>query len=187
MNKALIVIDVQVDFCPGGALAVPNGDKVIPIINKLRKKFDMVAFTKDWHPSDHCSFRNHKGMWPTHCIKNTSGSDFHPNLDVRDNDTIFYKGIYSDAECYSAFQDDLRRTTGLSKFIYLHSLDELYVCGIALDYCVKATVIDITNNNCVPYLITDACAAVNNNPEDGQKAIAVMKISGAKIITSDQI
>lgn len=187
MTRALVIVDVQVDFCPGGALAVPDGDKVVPIINELRKKFHVVALTKDWHPENHCSFKEFGGMWPPHCVTATPGASLHPDIVTKDGDIIIYKGIYHDADCYSAFADDEKRSTGLSKLLRVRHVDELYVCGLALDYCVKATVMDATGNGCRPFLVIDACAAVNASPGDDQEAITAMKAAGATVVTSDQI
>ena len=153
MKSALILVDLQNDFLPGGALAVPHGDEVIPLANELLRRFDVVVATKDWHPSDHGSFAaNHKGkkpgdriildgieqiLWPVHCVQNTQGAEFAPLFDTSRIAQVFHKGTERNIDSYSTFFDNAhRRHTGLAHYLEKRSIKEIYLMGLALDYCV---------------------------------------------------
>lgn len=180
MKKALLIVDVQNDFCPGGALAVNDGDKIVPIINQIENKFDIVISSQDWHPATTVHFEK----WPPHCIAGTFGADFHPNLNTDKIDLKLLKGTGNKDDGYSAFE-----ATNVSLIDYLHEnqVSELYVCGLATDYCVKATVLDAIKNGFHSYVITDAVAAVNIEKGDDKKALNEMYLNGCTLIESEEI
>lgn len=202
--KALIIVDVQNDFIPGGALAVKDGDKIVPIINELQSKFDFIVATQDWHPPDHGSFAaNHKGkrvgefvdlngvnqiLWPVHCIQRSFGAEFHKDLKKENWKAIFQKGTNPIVDSYSGFFDNNKQgDTGLSNFLKESGVNEIFVCGLAMDYCVKYTVLDGLSEGFVTTLIKDACRAVNLNAQDEYHAIKEMERCGAKIICSEDL
>ncbi|MEJ5315467.1 MAG: nicotinamidase [Tenuifilum sp.] len=178
--KALIVVDVQNDFCPGGALAVTDGDKVVDPINELSKQFEAdglpIIFTRDWHPANHLSFKENGGIWPPHCIAGTPGAAFHPNLYFPSVAFLVSKATEPDMEAYSGFQG-----TGLASWLRQIDVDELVVAGLATDYCVKNTVIDAIKLGFKVTLALNAIKAVNVNPIDGETAINEMKSLGVQI------
>lgn len=200
--KALIIIDIQNDFTSGGALAVPGGDDIIPVVNGLQKHFDLVIATQDWHPANHKSFAsNHPGkkpydkivlgghdqvLWPDHCIRGTLGADFHPSLDMRRVEAIFRKGMNSEVDSYSGFYDNGHaKSTGLAGYLEDRGVKELYVCGLAGDYCVYFTASDAIDEGYKTFLIEDATRAIT---EDGFKA-AKNEITdmGGEVITSSSL
>jgi nicotinamidase/pyrazinamidase len=202
--KALIVVDVQNDFCHGGALAVPEGDRIVPIINQMQTKFNLIVATQDWHPADHGSFAaNHPGknigevielnglmqiLWPVHCVENTPGADFHPGLDRRRIAGIFHKGTDPGVDSYSGFFDNgHRKSTGLGEYLKEQGVDEIYVCGLTTDYCAKYSTLDALDLGFKTHLIEDACRGVNLTPGDVEKAIAEMKAKGVAVCTSGEI
>ncbi len=206
MNSALLIVDVQNDFCEGGALEVKNGNKVIPVINKLvkSKKFDFIIATQDWHPRNHKSFAsNHKNknvydvvtlngieqiLWPDHCIQRTKGAKFHKDLNLGDKYYVFKKGKNPNIDSYSGFyENDHKTSTGLSEFLTKHNVNKVYITGLATDYCVKFTTLDAIKEGFQTYIIKDAIKGVNVKREDSQKAIKEMKDRGCKIITSKKI
>jgi nicotinamidase/pyrazinamidase len=180
MKKVLLIVDVQNDFCPGGALAVNDGDKIVPIINQIQDKFDFVISSQDWHPANTVHFEK----WPPHCIAGTFGADFHPNLITDKIDLKLLKGTGNKDDGYSAFE-----ATNVSLIDYLHEnqITDLFVCGLATDYCVKATVLDALENGFHTYVITDAVAAVNMEKGDDTKALNEMYRKGCTLIESDEI
>jgi nicotinamidase/pyrazinamidase len=199
--KALIIVDVQNDFLPGGALAVPQGDQVIPVINDLSLEFDLVFTTQDWHPANHCSFAasypdkkigdrilidgQEQILWPVHCVQNTNGAqlaaELHPK--VISGGVHISKGIDERVDSYSGFFENLRkRTTGLETLLRQHGADDLTIVGLATDYCVKATALDARSLGFKVTVVLDACRAVNLSPDDSAKAIAVMRAAGAKMV-----
>jgi nicotinamidase/pyrazinamidase len=201
--KALLIVDMQYDFLPGGSLAVNEGDETTPLINRLQKSFDFVVATQDWHPANHKSFAaNHPGkepgecidlngvqqvLWPVHCVQGSSGADFHSQLSKSTWKAIFQKGQNQFVDSYSAFFDNNRNgNTGLSAFLKEAGVDKLYVCGLALDYCVKFTVLDGLSEGFQVYLIYDASKAVNLSPDDGYKALREMEAAGAQLIQSEE-
>lgn len=179
--KALIVVDVQNDFCPGGALAVTDGDKVVDPINELSKQFEAdglpIIFTRDWHPANHLSFKENGGIWPPHCIAGTPGAAFHPNLYFPSVAFLVSKATEPDMEAYSGFQG-----TGLASWLRQIDVDELVVAGLATDYCVKNTVIDAIKLGFKVTVSLNAIKAVNVNPTDGEAAINEMKSLGVQIV-----
>ena len=206
MKKALIVVDVQNDFCEGGALEVKNGNEIIPVINSLISSvfFDLIIATQDWHPHDHKSFAsNHRGkkiydviqlkgitqvLWPDHCIQRKKGARFHKDLILGKNVKVFKKGKDKNIDSYSGFYDnDHKSSTGLSEYLKQKSIDEVYVTGLATDYCVKFTALDSVKEGFKTYVIKDAVRGVNVSKDDSKKAIVEMKEKGIKIITSKRI
>jgi len=178
--KALIIVDVQVDFCPGGALAAAGGDKIIPVINSLMDKFDLVVASRDWHPAQTIHF----DKWPVHCVRESHGADFHPQLKADKIQQQFLKGTENRDDGYSAFE---ATNKNLTDFLKEHKIDELFVTGLATDYCVKATALDSVKNGFKTSVIEDAIAAVNVQPKDGQEAIEAMKKTGVKFIKASDI
>lgn len=204
MKRALVIVDVQNDFVPGGALAVAEGDKVVPIINLLQEKFGLVLATQDWHPANHGSFAaNHPNravgeliqlnglpqiLWPVHCVQHSKGADFHPGLSRDKWKAIFQKGTNPMVDSYSGFFDNGKLgDTGLGGFLKKEGVDQIYVCGLATDYCVKFTVLDALAQGFETILVADACRAVNLANGDGDMAIDEMVRAGAKITDSASI
>ena len=185
--RALLVIDCQNDFITG-SLAV-GAAEIIPIINDLQKKFNLVIYTQDYHPANHSSFTIFGGIWPPHCVQGTDGVAFHPDLEVRalgSEATIVQKGTDKAIDSYSGFYDnDHKHATGLKDL--LNSVTEVYVVGIALDYCVKFTALDAVTEGFKTFLVIDACRAVNINPGDDGKAILDMIKAGVGIVHSKNV
>jgi|TARA_B110000438_G_scaffold261285_1_gene271873 nicotinamidase/pyrazinamidase len=179
-HDALIVVDVQNDFLPGGSLAVSDGDAVIPVINNCMKlsqaKGLPIYATRDWHPTDHCSFVENGGTWPEHCVAGSTGAQFSEDLALPNNVTIINKGTDKDKEAYSGFQD-----TDLSDQLHKKGIKRVIVGGLATDYCVLNTVYDALTNDLDVVLLTHAIRAVNVNPRDGERAIESMIERGAEI------
>ncbi len=206
MKKALIVVDVQNDFCEGGALEVKNGNEVIPVINKLIESniFDFIIATQDWHPRNHKSFAsNHKNkkvydeiklngitqvLWPDHCIQRTKGAKFHNELNLGNNYFVFKKGKNPEIDSYSGFyENDHKTSTGLKEFLRKHKIEEVYITGLATDYCVKFTAIDAAKEGFKTLVVKDAVRGVNITKNDSQLAFEEMKKNGCKILSSKQI
>src|SRR6185503_734380 len=187
LEGALILVDVQNDFCPGGALAVDGGDEIVPIINKLIPGFSVVISTQDWHPADHISFKQRGGPWPPHCVQGSHGADLHSDLKTDTISHYFRKASTSDKDDYSEFAgtDDEGRT--LDDVLKEQGLNRLYVAGLATDYCVLETVLDGLNLGYEVYAVTDAMKAVNVNPDDGDKALRKMSDNGARLVHSDEL
>jgi nicotinamidase/pyrazinamidase len=183
---ALIVVDLQNDFCPGGALAVKDGDKIIPTINKLMNFFLTkslpVFLTRDWHPPDHCSFIQQGGKWPPHCVKHTWGAMFHPNLEVPKNALIISKATKRDKEAYSGFEG-----TNLLPKLRSFGVQKVVVTGLATDYCVKNTVLDALKLGLEVLLPKDCTKGVNLRPRDSTEALNEMKQCGAVIGSSRMV
>jgi nicotinamidase/pyrazinamidase len=182
-KKALIVVDVQNDFCPGGSLAVTDGDEVVAPLNKLVKEFldrgEPVFKTRDWHPANTKHFRPH-GVWPVHCVQNTYGAEFHPDLSDDPRIKIISKGIDESADGYSGFDG-----TNLTELLRAEQVEEVWVGGLATDYCVKHTVLDALREGFRVKALADAMRAVNLNADDGAKAIGEMRAAGAEIVGSE--
>ncbi len=178
--KALLVVDVQNDFCPGGALAVPRGDEVVPVINELMRKFRFIVASKDWHPPESVHFKK----WPVHCVRDSKGAEFHPHLDVGRIDEVFLKGTSNKDDGYSAFE---ATSDDLDAVLKKKRVDELYVAGLATDYCVRASALDAVRKGFQTYVVSDAVAAVNVRPEDGRLALEEMKRAGVQLVTSQDI
>ncbi|MDB5297016.1 MAG: isochorismatase hydrolase [Phycisphaerales bacterium] len=215
--NALILVDLQNDFVPGGALAVPGGDAVVAVTNRLlaggavrargaspteRLRFDLVVSTQDWHPADHKSFAaNHPGrspgdvidlgglpqvLWPVHCVQGTPGADFLPGLDRSRVERVFQKGTDPAVDSYSGFFDNgQRKATGLGEYLKGRGVTDVYVLGLATDYCVKFTALDAIGLGFHVHLIEDACRGVNLRPGDVAAAVEAMRAAGVAVIRSD--
>lgn len=183
-KKALIVVDVQNDFCPGGSLAVANGDEVVAPLNQLIKEFldrgEPVYKTRDWHPAKTKHFQAYGGVWPVHCVQGTFGSEFHADLSDDPRATVISKGMDETADGYSGFDG-----TNLSQLLKEEGVDEVWVGGLATDYCVKHTVIDARREGFRVKALADAMRAVNVNADDGAKAVEEMRESGAEIVGNE--
>src|SRR5438132_4458946 len=183
-SAALIVVDVQNDFCPGGTLAVKAGDKIIPPLNALVEAFTAsnlpVFFTRDWHPPDHCSFKGKGGPWPSHCVRNSKGAEFHPDLHVPEKALVVSKATEPDKEAYSGFQG-----TDLSSTLKKMGVAELFIGGLATDYCVKNTVRDALREGFLVNVLTDCVRGVNLKRTDSASALKWMKARGAKEMVSE--
>ncbi|SFE18993.1 bifunctional nicotinamidase/pyrazinamidase [Thermophagus xiamenensis] len=201
---ALLIVDVQNDFLPGGSLPVPEGDKIIPVINALQPRFKHNIATKDWHPANHGSFAsNHPGhqvgevitlngleqiLWPDHCVKGSPGAEFSPLLNQGLIQKVIFKGSDPAVDSYSAFFDNGRRIqTELHNYLRIKGIKRLYVTGLAADVCVYFTVKDALELGYETFLITDATKGVNLQPDDTEKAFEDMKNRGAKLIRSEEI
>ena len=178
-ENALIIVDVQNDFCPGGALAVTGGDEVVPLINELINScLYLVIATQDWHPENHCSFTEQGGFWPKHCLQNTWGAELHKDLKAHSYNCIFIKkGTDQNKEAYSGFDG-----TELEEILKERKIKKVYVCGLATDYCVRATALDAKKAGFKTFVIINACRGVNKNEGDVDRMIKKMRKSGIKII-----
>ena len=186
-KRALIIVDVQYDFLPGGSLAVVDGDKIIPIINRLQSQFDLIVATQDWHPADHSSFvsNNPQGLWPDHAVQGSHGAELHANLSKEKIDRVFRKGIDPTVDSYSGFFDnDHLTSTGLDKYLKKQGIQEVYVVGLATDYCVKFTALDAHQLGYKTTLIVDAARGVNVKEGDVNQAIEAMRQAGVRILQS---
>ncbi len=185
-KDALIVVDLQNDFCPGGALAVPEGDKIVPVLNAYIERFSnsksIIVATRDWHPENHISFAEQGGIWPKHCVQNTKGAEFHPDLKLPSDSIIVSKATEPDKEAYSGFDG-----TNLDKLLKGKGVTRLFVGGLATDYCVRATVLDALRLGFCVFLLLDAIKGVNVQPEDSERAIVEMLEKGAIGIVFEEI
>ena len=198
---ALILVDLQNDFLPGGALAVPHGDAVIPLANQLQGSFKLVAATQDWHPANHKSFAaNHPGgkpgqsimlkkirqtLWPVHCVQQTHGAEFAPGLNLARVNKVFRKGMDTEVDSYSGFFDNgHEHPTGLHEYLREKKVTDVYILGLATDYCVKFTALDAVALDFKTYLIEDACRGVNLKPDDVAQAVQEMKAAGVTVVHS---
>jgi nicotinamidase/pyrazinamidase len=181
-RDALIIVDVQNDFCPGGALAVPNGHEVIPVINRLLRHRWLSIATKDWHPAEHSSFEAHGGPWPSHCVQETPGAELHPELDATKIKLIITKASQRDKDAYSGFDG-----TELAKILREKGVQRVVVCGLATDYCVRATAHDALKEGFEVLVLEDAIRGVEVNPGDCQHAIDELRKAGAQVIVSSDL
>lgn len=202
--KALIIVDVQKDFLPGGALAVNNGDEIIPVVNKLQQSnyFDLIIATQDWHPKDHGSFAsNHPGkkpfektmlsgleqiLWPDHCVQGSSGAEFSKLLEVNNIEAIFRKGMDKKIDSYSGFFDNGKlKNTGLAAYLKGRNVDEIFVVGLAGDFCVFFTSMDAIDAGFKTNMIEDATRSIDGN--NFQNCIKTLKAKGGNVIDSSTI
>ncbi len=185
-KQALVIVDLQNDFCPGGSLAVPDGDQIVPVVNDLIEKFSRVGLpifaTRDWHPDNHVSFQAQGGPWPPHCIQNTPGARFHPDLRLPDNATIISKADSPDRDAYSGFEG-----TDLAALLKEAGVDQIIVCGLATDYCVKATVLDGLKAGLAVTVVEDAIRGVDVQPGDSQTALDELQATGAMLVQHSAI
>ncbi len=184
-TDALIILDVQNDFCHGGAMPVRNGHLIAAKLSKLAKKFSKskapIIATQEWHPSDHSSFRSMNGQWPDHCIQNTLGADFHPDLLLPPETNIVRKGIDKNIDAYSGFV-----ASNLENLLLEKGIQKLYISGLATDTCVLNTVIDAITLGYSTYVISDGVAAYDVEPGDGDRALHLMQFNDAVLVHSEQ-
>lgn len=191
MAAALVIVDVQRDFCPGGALAVPNGDAVVPVLNRYAQRFAAAGLpifaSRDWHPAQTAHFLAGGGPWPVHCVQQTAGAAFHPDLRLPPTTVVLSKGMGATEDAYSAFQarDDANQTLPL--LLAGRQISHLYVGGLATDYCVRATVLDALRSGCRATLLIDASRGVNVQPGDSEAAIEAMVRAGADLLTLERL
>jgi len=202
--KALILVDIQNDFLPGGALPVPRGDEVMPVANTLMPRFDVVVATQDWHPADHGSFASqHPGhkvgdsvdlngmpqiLWPDHCVQGTPGAEFASGLNVAGIHRVFQKGTDAGIDSYSGLYDNgHRKSTGLAEFLRAAAVTDVYVMGLATDYCVKFTALDARAEGFNVFLVEDGCRGVELKPGDIWRAIEEMKAAGVAVVHSGSL
>ncbi|MEN3013623.1 MAG: bifunctional nicotinamidase/pyrazinamidase [Endomicrobiia bacterium] len=202
-KDVLLIVDVQNDFCPQGALPVPDGDRVVPVINKIINKFFKVVATQDWHPEDHISFaKTHNKnigevieingvsqvLWPVHCVRGSVGAQLHKDLNEKEIDLIIRKGTNPQIDSYSAFlENDKKTETGLHWWLKGLGIKEVYICGLALDYCVYFSACDAVNFGFDTYVILDATKGVDIPEGNLQRALKHMESIGVKIINHEQI
>ena len=201
--KALLIVDIQNDFCPGGALAVPDGDTIVPTVNKLVNVFDDVIQTQDWHPAGHSSFASsHDGknpydtvemdygnqvLWPDHCVQGSMGAEFHPELNTLKTQVIIRKGFRRAIDSYSTFfENDQKTTTGLTGYLNQRGITDLYTVGLATDFCVKWSILDGIDEGFNMYIVKDAVKGIDL---DGSLKAAwnEMQEKGVNIVTSDDL
>jgi nicotinamidase/pyrazinamidase len=203
MREALILVDVQNDFCPGGALAVPEGDRILPVVNALQERFEIVVATQDWHPADHLSFASRHGrrpgahirlgglrqtLWPDHCVQGSRGAEFEPTLRLGRIARVFRKGEDRAVDSYSGFFDNGgRRSTGLAGYLRTRGVTDVCVAGLATDYCVKYTVLDACRLGFRVRVVEDACRGVNLRPGDSARALEEMRRAGATVVRSEEL
>jgi nicotinamidase/pyrazinamidase len=204
MKTALVLVDIQNDFLPGGPLGVPEGDKVVPVANAIEERFDLVVATMDWHPPDHGSFAtNHPGqkpgeyidlggvrqiLWPPHCVQNTRGAEFAPGLETARIRKTFRKGVDPGIDSYSAFFDNgHRKATGLGDYLREQGVDEVFLMGLATDYCVKYSALDAGDLGFRTTLIEDGCRGIELQDGDIARAIGEMREAGVRVIGSDDL
>ncbi|HEX2971084.1 MAG TPA: bifunctional nicotinamidase/pyrazinamidase [Tepidisphaeraceae bacterium] len=201
--RALIIVDVQNDFVAGGALAVPRGEEVVGAINRIQPRFDVVVATRDWHPADHGSFAATHGravgemmelnglpqmLWPVHCVQETAGAELVAGLDMNRIERVFDKGTEAGIDSYSGFFDNgHRRATGLGEYLKQKGVREVYVAGLATDYCVKATALDARQLGFNTFLIEDGSRGVELKAGDVSAAMEQMKQAGVKVVRSAEV
>lgn len=178
--KGLIIVDVQKDFCPGGALPAAGGNDIIPVINELQKKFDVIIASKDWHPSSTVHFEK----WPVHCVRGSEGARFHDHLKIDKINEVALKGTGNTDDGYSAFE---ATNLDIQSWLKKRNVSEVYVCGIASEYCVSATARDAYKAGFKTFVVEDAISAVEAHPGDTEKALRQMKESGIELIQSKKI
>jgi len=202
--RALILVDIQNDFLPGGALAVPRGDRVIRVANSLQPRFELTVATQDWHPEDHLSFaRSHPGkrpgelidlegqaqiLWPAHCVQSTRGAALASRLEERAIEAVFRKGMDPRIDSYSGFFDTgHRRATGLAEYLRGRGASELYLVGLATDYCIRATALDGRRLGFSVWVVEDGVAGVELSAGDVAAALREVREAGVELAVSDQI
>lgn len=200
--EALLIIDVQNDFCPGGALEVPNGDQVVPVINKLSEQFNVVVQTQDWHPDGHSSFASsheekepfetiempygEQVLWPDHCVQGSKGADFHPDLMTERSQLIVRKGFRKEIDSYSAFyENDNDTTTGLAGYLRERNIDTLYAAGLATDFCVKWSVVDGLKENFDVKVVEDAVKGIDIEGSVDQAWNEMLEAGAEKVSSED--
>jgi nicotinamidase/pyrazinamidase len=179
-KRCLLIVDIQNDFCPGGTLAVAGGDEIVPRINRIIGIFDLVAASRDMHPAGSSHFKK----WPVHCVAETPGADFHPRLDINKVHCFIEKGTTLEDDSYSDFEST---NLDLARYLASEAVSKLFVCGLATDYCVKATVLDALRYGFKTIVLPDCIRAVDVQPGDGARALQEMHQNGAIILTSENL
>lgn len=204
MHSAFLIVDMQNDFMPGGALGIPDADQIIPIINTLIPHFPLVIASQDWHPPDHVSFaENHSGkkigdvitvrhtkqvLWPVHCVRSSYGAEIIHTLKKSAIASYFYKGTDKNIDGYSAFFDNAHlKSTGLTDYLKSRGIHDIYIAGVATDYCVLYSTLDALNLGFTVFVIKDACRSIDLHSHDGERAFVTMVEKGAKIVLSSDI
>ena len=182
MADALLIIDFQNDFTPGGALAVDEGDEIGEPVRALAPHYDIVVATRDWHPPDHASFAEQGGPWPVHCVAGTPGADFHPAMEGIELDAVVDVGREREDEGYSGFEK-----SDLAEILRSRGVDRVAICGLATDYCVRASALDARSEGFDVTLVSDAVRGVEVEPGDSERAVEDMKAAGAEVATSQEL
>jgi nicotinamidase/pyrazinamidase len=184
-KSALVLVDIQNDFCPGGSLAVSEGDRVVPVVNELQKHFDLIIATKDWHPAGHSSFAS---LWPPHCVQETAGAEFVAGLDTSRVARVFLKGTDTEIDSYSGFFDnEHRRATGLGDYLKERGVTDVVIVGLATDYCVKYTALDAVMLGFKTTVVVDACRGVEVQEGDSARALEEMAAAGVRLMESRRL
>jgi len=190
-KMALLIVDVQNDFCPGGALPVAQGDQVVEPLNRTAQRFTAfglpVFASRDWHPPETGHFQEHGGTWPVHCVRDTYGAAFHPKLRLPKQTVVLSKGLDPQAEGYSAFEGVTDTGTLLADLLTENGVDHLCIGGLATDYCVQATVMDALARGLLVTVLADGVAGVDVQPGDSQRALEAMRQAGARIVSTDDL
>jgi nicotinamidase/pyrazinamidase len=181
-SDCLMITDLQNDFCPGGALAVAEGDLLVEPVNQLMPLFPHVIASQDWHPKNHCSFKSQGGPWSPHCIQNTRGADFHPKLNKQGIHFRVHKAQFPDRDAYSAFQE-----TDLKEELVKRKVKRIFLTGLATDYCVKHTALDALKHGFDVVVLTDLVRAIDAQPGDGEKALREIEKAGGVLTTSESL
>lgn len=201
--RALVLVDIQNDFIPGGSLAVPDGDAIVPVANVLATRFDLVVATQDWHPAEHVSFAsNHRGkspgdvidvaglpqtLWPEHCVQGTLGAEFHSDLDTGPVERVFRKGEDPQIDSYSGFFDNARmRATGLGDFLAERETEEVWLAGLATDYCVRFSALDSVDLGFLTVVVEDGVRGVDLQPGDSERALDELREAGVRVVGSEE-
>lgn len=192
--KALLIVDVQNDFLPGGALGIPGSDAILPVINALQEQFLCIIATKDWHPSEHMSFAVNRGknpgetheqqeLWPIHCVQYSKGAELSETLKTDKIERVFLKGIDPEIDSYSTFFDNAhKRSTGLAEYLKKRGVDEIYIVGLATDYCVKYSVLDALELGFKVTVVKDGCVGIDRIEGDSKRALKKMEAHGAHLL-----
>lgn len=203
-KSCLVLVDIQYDFLPGGALAVTEGDRILPVVLDLLPRFDLVVATQDWHPGDHGSFASNQPghrpfevirwngidqvLWPDHCVQGTRGAELVAELEGARIDAVFRKGEDPSVDSYSGFFDNgRRRATGLAGYLRERAVDRVVVVGLATDYCVKFTALDARTDGFAAYLVEDGCRGVELKPGDSERAVEEMRAAGVVVLDAGSI
>lgn len=190
-RDALVIVDVQNDFCPDGALAVPGGDRVVEPLNRYAERFAEVGAaifaTRDWHPARTRHFKEHGGLWPPHCVQGTAGADFHPELRLPRGTTVLSKGMDPEEDAYSSFHARDQQGRPFAHALSERGLRRIFIGGLATDYCVKETVLDAVREGLQVVVLEDAIGAVNLRPGDGARALEEIRAAGAQFTTLETL
>lgn len=186
-DSALIIVDLQNDFCPRGALAVSEGDQVVDVVNRLMPLFSLVVATQDWHPRNHCSFEEQGGLWPAHCVQGARGAELHPSLDLKGIHINILKAADPGKDAYSGFEGKDESGRSLDEILKRRGVRRVYIVGLATDYCVRATALDALENGYEVSAVTDAMRAVDVHPGDGDGALREMAARGARLLSSQEV